>query len=118
MVDTDKGLVVISGCGHAGIINTLEYARQRVRELRVHAAVGGFHLFEADAATLDWTAGKLRTMGLESLLGAHCTGIESVFGLRQRLELNRTSFAAGAVGCAVQPQIGARSGAISPARCS
>ena len=60
VLDTDKGLVVVSGCGHAGIINTLEYARRQVRETRVHAALGGFHLFEADAATLDWTAAKLR----------------------------------------------------------
>ena len=60
VLDTDKGLVVVSGCGHAGIVNTLEYARRQVRETQVHAALGGFHLFEADAATLDWTAAKLR----------------------------------------------------------
>ena len=69
VLDTDKGLVLISGCGHAGIINTLEYARQKVRETGVHAALGGFHLFEADAATLDWTAAKLRSMGLQHFLG-------------------------------------------------
>ena len=34
VIDTDRGLVVISGCGHAGIINTLEYARAKVRGLR------------------------------------------------------------------------------------
>ena len=66
VIDSDKGLVVISGCGHAGIINTLEYARTQVRASPVHAALGGFHLFEADARTLDWTAAKLRAMGLEN----------------------------------------------------
>ncbi len=49
VIDSDKGLVVISGCGHAEIINTLEYARSKVRASPVHAALGGFHLFEADA---------------------------------------------------------------------
>ena len=98
VLDTDKGLVLISGCGHAGIINTLEYARRQVRSSRIYAALGGFHLFEADAATLDWTAGKLRPMALGNLLGAHCTGIESVFALRQRLELTRATCAVGAVG--------------------
>jgi 7,8-dihydropterin-6-yl-methyl-4-(beta-D-ribofuranosyl)aminobenzene 5'-phosphate synthase len=111
--DTDKGLVLISGCGHAGIINTLEYARQNVRETGVHAALGGFHLFEADAATLDWTAGKLRSMGLENLLGAHCTGIESVFGLRQRLKLARASCAVGAVGSRFSLKSGLSPGAIA-----
>jgi 7,8-dihydropterin-6-yl-methyl-4-(beta-D-ribofuranosyl)aminobenzene 5'-phosphate synthase len=113
VVDTDKGLVVISGCGHAGIINTLEYARHAVREARVHAAVGGFHLFEADASTLDWTAGKLRTMRIGNFLGAHCTGIEAVFGLRQRLELNRSTCAVGAVGARFSLRSGLDPGAIA-----
>src|SRR6185312_14247798 len=43
VLDTDKGLVVVSGCGHAGIINTLEYAHRQVRETEIHAALGGFH---------------------------------------------------------------------------
>jgi 7,8-dihydropterin-6-yl-methyl-4-(beta-D-ribofuranosyl)aminobenzene 5'-phosphate synthase len=113
VLDTEKGLVLVSGCGHAGIINTLEYSRQKVRETRVHAAVGGFHLFEADAATLDWTAAKLRTMGLANLLGAHCTGIEAVFGIRQRLNLARTTCAVGAVGARFSLKSGLDPGAIA-----
>ncbi len=113
VLDTEKGLVVISGCGHAGIINTLEYARQKVRETRVHAALGGFHLFEADAATLDWTAAKLRTMEVANFLGAHCTGIEAVFGLRQRLGLPRASCAVGAVGARFSLKLGLDPGAIA-----
>jgi 7,8-dihydropterin-6-yl-methyl-4-(beta-D-ribofuranosyl)aminobenzene 5'-phosphate synthase len=98
VLDTDKGLVLVSGCCHAGVINTLEYARTKVRAAPVHAALGGFHLFAADGATLDWTAGKLRDMELAQLLGAHCTGIEAVFGLRSRLGLDRRTCAVGAVG--------------------
>jgi 7,8-dihydropterin-6-yl-methyl-4-(beta-D-ribofuranosyl)aminobenzene 5'-phosphate synthase len=113
VVDSDKGLVVVSGCGHAGIVNTLEYARQKVREAPVHAAVGGFHLFEADASTLGWTADKLGKMGLENLLGAHCTGIESVFVLRQLLRLPRASCAVGAVGARFSLKAGLDPGAIA-----
>jgi 7,8-dihydropterin-6-yl-methyl-4-(beta-D-ribofuranosyl)aminobenzene 5'-phosphate synthase len=113
VLDTNKGLVVVSGCGHAGIINTLEFARRQVRETRVHAALGGFHLFEADATTLDWTATKLRGFAMEILLGAHCTGIEPVFGLRQRLDLNRTTCAVGAVGARFNLQAGLDPGAIA-----
>ena len=111
--DADKGLVLISGCGHAGIINTLEYARQKVRGTGVHAALGGFHLFEADAAALDWTAAKLRSMGLQTFLGAHCTGIESVFGLRQRLNLARAACSVGAVGSRFSLKSGLNPGAIA-----
>jgi arylsulfatase A-like enzyme/metal-dependent hydrolase (beta-lactamase superfamily II) len=113
VLNTDKGLVVVSGCGHAGIINTLEYARRQVRECPVHAAVGGFHLFEADTATLDWTASKLRSFALGNLLGAHCTGIEAVFGLRQRLGLTRATCAVGAVGARFSLEAGLEPGLIA-----
>jgi 7,8-dihydropterin-6-yl-methyl-4-(beta-D-ribofuranosyl)aminobenzene 5'-phosphate synthase len=113
VLDTNKGLVVVSGCGHAGIINTLEYARRKVRETQVHAALGGFHLFEADTATLDWTAAKLRGFELRNLLGAHCTGIEPVYGLRQRLGLSRATCAVGAVGARFDLETGLDPGPIA-----
>jgi 7,8-dihydropterin-6-yl-methyl-4-(beta-D-ribofuranosyl)aminobenzene 5'-phosphate synthase len=113
VLNTDKGLVLISGCGHAGIINTLEYARQKVRETQIHAALGGFHLFQADSATLDWTAEKLRSMGIENLLGAHCTGIEALFGLRQRLNLSRKACTVGAVGASFSLNAGLDPGVIA-----
>jgi len=104
VLDTDRGLVVVSGCGHAGVVNTLEYARAAVRKAPVHAALGGFHLFAADDATLDWTAGELRGMGLAHLLGAHCTGVEAVFGLRGRLGLDRRTCVVGAVASRRSPR--------------
>ena len=53
------GLVLVSGCGHAGIVNTVTYARRVVRDAPLHAAIGGFHLFNATDEQLEWTAGKL-----------------------------------------------------------
>ena len=113
VLDTEKGLVVVSGCGHAGVINTLEFARKKVRSAPVYAALGGFHLFEADAAALDWTARMLRSFELQNLLGAHCTGIEAVFGLRQRLGLDRKTCAVGAVGARFNLQTGLDPGRIA-----
>jgi 7,8-dihydropterin-6-yl-methyl-4-(beta-D-ribofuranosyl)aminobenzene 5'-phosphate synthase len=113
VLDTEKGLVVVSGCGHAGVINTLEFARKEVRAAPVFAALGGFHLFEADAAALDWTARMLRSCELKNLLGAHCTGIEAVFDLRQRLGLDRKACAVGAVGARFNLQTGLDPGRIA-----
>ncbi len=96
--DTAAGWVVVSGCGHSGIINTLEHIRKSIRTAPIHAAIGGFHLFPASDATLDWTGGKLKEFGLENLLGAHCTGIEAVYHLRQQLGLKRANCVVGAVG--------------------
>ena len=96
--DTDQGLVLLSGCGHAGIINTLDYARSTVRKAPVHAAIGGFHLFRLDDSGLEWTAGKLREFQLANFMGAHCTGIEAVYRIRQLTGLNRQTCSVGAVG--------------------
>lgn len=98
VVDTPGGLVLVSGCGHAGIVNTMEFARKIVRAAPFVAAIGGFHLFAASDATLEWTASKLREFGLQQFLGAHCTGIEAVYRLRALLGLTRATAVVGAVG--------------------
>jgi 7,8-dihydropterin-6-yl-methyl-4-(beta-D-ribofuranosyl)aminobenzene 5'-phosphate synthase len=96
--DTDKGLVLLSGCGHAGVVNAVEYARRQIREAPLYAAIGGFHLFPASDEALDWTAQKLREFGLRNLMGAHCTGIEAVYRIRDRAGLSRKTAVVGAVG--------------------
>ena len=98
VINTSQGLVVVPGCGHAGIVNTAEYARKIVRPATVYAVIGGLHLFLANDSTLAWTATKLRKFGLAYLLGAHCTGIEATFRLRELTGLNRQTAVVGAVG--------------------
>ena len=98
VVDTSDGLVLISGCGHSGIVNAMEYARTAVRMAPVVAAIGGFHLFGASDETLTWTAGKMKALGLRYLLGAHCTGIEAVYRLRQLVGLTRADGAVAGIG--------------------
>jgi 7,8-dihydropterin-6-yl-methyl-4-(beta-D-ribofuranosyl)aminobenzene 5'-phosphate synthase len=98
VVDTAEGLVLISGCGHSGIINAMEYARASLRDAPVIAAIGGFHLFGASDETIAWTAGRMKAFGVQYLLGAHCTGIESVYRLRQLIGLTRATAAVAGVG--------------------
>ncbi|MBI4904527.1 MAG: MBL fold metallo-hydrolase [Acidobacteria bacterium] len=113
VLDTDRGLVVISGCGHAGIINTLEQARRVVRNAPIHAAIGGWHLFAASDETLDWTASKLKDFGLQNFLGAHCTGIEAVYLLRAKTGLTRRTAAVAAVGAEFSLKAGLNPGVIA-----
>jgi len=98
VIDTADGLVVITGCGHAGVVNLLDYARTIVRPAKIHALIGGIHLFNASDETLAWTAGKLREFGVENLLGAHCTGLETVYRFRSDLGLDRAHCVVGATG--------------------
>jgi 7,8-dihydropterin-6-yl-methyl-4-(beta-D-ribofuranosyl)aminobenzene 5'-phosphate synthase len=113
VIDTAKGLVVISGCGHAGVINTLEYARAKVRQAPIYAAIGGFHLYQASDEHLAWTAGKLKEFGIEQFLGAHCTGIEAVYKIRQLTGLTRKTAAVGALGGGFKLDSGIIPGSIS-----
>lgn len=113
VMNTSQGLVVVSGCGHAGIINTLEYARSAVRAAPVQAAIGGFHLYQLDDQKLQWTAVKLREFGLRNLLGAHCTGIEAVYRIRELAGLDRRRCSVAAVGAVYDLSKGLDPGSIA-----
>jgi 7,8-dihydropterin-6-yl-methyl-4-(beta-D-ribofuranosyl)aminobenzene 5'-phosphate synthase len=111
--NTDQGLVLLAGCGHSGIINTLTYARKEIRPAPIDAAIGGFHLFNASDETLDWTADKLKEFQTAQLMGAHCTGIESVYHLRQKVGLNRHNCVVGTVGATFDLKDGIKTGRIA-----
>jgi 7,8-dihydropterin-6-yl-methyl-4-(beta-D-ribofuranosyl)aminobenzene 5'-phosphate synthase len=98
VIDTGDGLVVITGCGHAGIGNILAAARELVPGRPVRAVLGGLHLLDADEKSLAWTAERMREAGVRHLLGAHCTGLEAVYRLRALLPLDRATAVVGAVG--------------------
>jgi 7,8-dihydropterin-6-yl-methyl-4-(beta-D-ribofuranosyl)aminobenzene 5'-phosphate synthase len=98
VINTADGLVLVSGCGHSGIINTVTFARKVVREAPIHAAIGGFHLFAATDAQLAWTAAQLKAVGLTYLLAGHCTGIEATYRLRDLVGMTRRTAVVSAVG--------------------
>jgi 7,8-dihydropterin-6-yl-methyl-4-(beta-D-ribofuranosyl)aminobenzene 5'-phosphate synthase len=111
--NTSQGLVLLAGCGHAGIINTLQFARQFLRPAPIDAAIGGFHLYNASDEKIDWTADKLKEFQTAQILGAHCTGIETVYRLRQKLGLNRHTCVVGTIGATFDLQDGIRTGRIA-----
>ena len=98
VVVTSNGPVVVSGCGHAGLINTLEYIRTKISDQSPHAAIGGFHLFSASDETLQWTSEALGKMKLGHFLGSHCTGFECVYRVREHAGLDRNHARVGAIG--------------------
>lgn len=98
VLNTPQGLVVVTGCGHAGIINILTFAREEFPNEPVEAVIGGLHLFSATDDQLNWTADKMKDFRVAHLIGAHCTGIEAVYRLRERLALPRASAVVGTVG--------------------
>jgi len=80
-----KGLVVLTACGHAGVVNTVMHAREVTGVDRVHAIVGGFHLSGAPAERIAQTVEGLAAFEPELIVPMHCTGIETIDALTARL---------------------------------
>lgn len=73
VVETPRGLVVITGCAHPGIAALVRQAQVEVGG-DVYMALGGFHLRDADAATLATTIAELQGLGVQRIAPSHCTG--------------------------------------------
>jgi 7,8-dihydropterin-6-yl-methyl-4-(beta-D-ribofuranosyl)aminobenzene 5'-phosphate synthase len=77
-----KGLVVITGCGHAGVINTVRYARKLTGVDQVYAVLGGFHLAPPAFEPSIWpTVEALAEFGPQVVVPAHCTGWRATHAL-------------------------------------
>ncbi len=74
----DKGLVVVSGCAHAGIVNTVRYAKEFTGEDRVWAVAGGFHLGRASAECIEATIAGLKAVQPTTVAPGHCTGFDAL----------------------------------------
>lgn len=75
--DTSHGLVVVLGCAHAGVVNTLDYIRNISGGRPLWAVIGGMHLHNSGAVRMVETIKALRQMAPRKLLPAHCTGFSA-----------------------------------------
>ncbi len=69
-----KGLVVLSACSHAGIVNVMTHARNSFPAVPLHALMGGLHLSGANEAVIPQTVEGLRGFDLKTIAAGHCTG--------------------------------------------
>lgn len=70
----NKGLAMIVGCAHAGIINTVRHAQKLTGIKRVHAVIGGFHLNDSSEETVKATISDLAEINPDHVCPCHCTG--------------------------------------------
>jgi 7,8-dihydropterin-6-yl-methyl-4-(beta-D-ribofuranosyl)aminobenzene 5'-phosphate synthase len=75
IITAEAGLVVILGCAHRGIINTLYHAQRLTGVKKVHTVLGGCHLTEASSERIRLTIAALMDMGVQKLGVSHCTGL-------------------------------------------
>jgi 7,8-dihydropterin-6-yl-methyl-4-(beta-D-ribofuranosyl)aminobenzene 5'-phosphate synthase len=77
-LDTSVGTVVILGCAHAGVINTLRYVQTLTNDRPIHTVIGGMHLVGAGHERLNRTVDEFRRLNVRRLLPCHCTGPAAV----------------------------------------
>ncbi|MDX2501455.1 MAG: MBL fold metallo-hydrolase [Deltaproteobacteria bacterium] len=81
ILDTEKGSVVLLGCSHRGVVNTLNHVIQITGRAKIHAILGGLHLGKASKEKLDKIVEHLHAFGLEKIGVGHCTGPKAFVAL-------------------------------------
>jgi len=83
ILDTERGLVVILGCAHAGTINILDHVIDKTGKENFHAILGGTHLDFLTPEQLEESIKSLKKMEIEKIGVSHCTGMRAAFSLHQ-----------------------------------
>ena len=95
-IRSDKGLVLLLGCAHAGLINIMDHAVHTSGEQRIHAIVGGTHLMFSGEAQLKATMDRLAAANVAHIGASHCTGRNGTLALAARFKERFFSATVGA----------------------
>jgi 7,8-dihydropterin-6-yl-methyl-4-(beta-D-ribofuranosyl)aminobenzene 5'-phosphate synthase len=74
----DQGLVVLGGCSHAGIVNTVRHLAKVTDTPKIHAVLGGFHLSGPSEAAIEPTVEAMQAIGPAMIVPTHCTGWKAI----------------------------------------
>lgn len=80
---TRHGLVVLLGCAHSGVINTIRYIRELVPDRPIYALIGGMHMADASQERIRETLAELQKQTVELIAPAHCTGMPATVAICQ-----------------------------------
>jgi 7,8-dihydropterin-6-yl-methyl-4-(beta-D-ribofuranosyl)aminobenzene 5'-phosphate synthase len=81
----NKGLLVVTGCSHAGIVNILKQAMKITGINKIYGVVGGFHLMGAANERINQTVAMFQEMEIQLVLGGHCTGFKALSKMADQL---------------------------------
>ena len=82
-IESPNGLIVVFGCAHSGVINTLDYVNQLSNQSRIYAVLGGMHLVNASKDRMERTIEAFKSYDIEKIIPLHCTGSEAIEHLRE-----------------------------------
>lgn len=96
-VNMPKGLVVVTGCSHAGVVSTVNKSIKINGSSRVRGIVGGFHLIDASSKAIDQTINDLKNLDVKRIYSGHCTGFEAEYRLRKSFREDFVRLSSGMV---------------------
>ncbi len=82
IINTADGLVIVFGCAHRGIVNIMEYAKEKLNK-NIYAIIGGTHLIEADEEHLNFVVDYIKEQDIKLIAPNHCTGMDNITKLKQ-----------------------------------
>ncbi|OGC22835.1 hypothetical protein A2291_08635 [candidate division WOR-1 bacterium RIFOXYB2_FULL_42_35] len=77
IIDSGKGLVIVTGCSHPGIVNIVRFAQQKLGE-KIRLVLGGFHLYQSSALQIRQIIKDLKSLGVKKIAPCHCTGKKAI----------------------------------------
>lgn len=83
--NTKQGVVILTGCCHSGVVNTVNHVRQLTGNAKIHALIGGFHLISASQERIEKTGAMLSSLNLDRMIACHCTGDGAASSLQDML---------------------------------
>lgn len=84
-IESQDGIIILAGCCHAGLINTINHIRKHSKTDKVVGIIGGLHLMKASEERLKATTDFLKELDLEFILAGHCTGDKSLEYFKKEL---------------------------------
>ena len=81
----DRGLVIITSCGHAGVVNSVRQVQKATGIEKVHAIVGGFHLAPAPEEIVAKTVAAFKAIDPDYVIPAHCTGLNTIMAVHREM---------------------------------
>jgi 7,8-dihydropterin-6-yl-methyl-4-(beta-D-ribofuranosyl)aminobenzene 5'-phosphate synthase len=78
-------LIVVVGCSHPGIVNSLEYVRSIYPNRPIHAVIGGMHLEQASPERMERTIAYFDQSEIQTIIPLHCTGLQATWQMQQAL---------------------------------
>lgn len=94
-IEIEEGIVVLLGCSHSGVVNTLKYIKKVTAGQKIAAIIGGMHLIHADMERLDFIIDYLQELDFDLLVPLHCTGFKAAARMNS---VFKDKVAAGGVG--------------------